>query len=119
MGAGLTTFLSAHWLLALSVPAAGTMAFFAMGLALTLNLLNIQYYNSGGRAKEFLAEIAKVPLTWIVMGVVLGLQLLAIYVPVLHEILGTAYVAPLHLLLPVGAALAATVLTFLTLDTRA
>jgi P-type Ca2+ transporter type 2C len=100
MVGGLCAYLLCTLGLKLPVPVAGTTAFCTLALIQTLNLFNVQALNAGENRRAFMAELTSTPITWIVLAIAMGLQVLAIYVPGVNTLLGTTP-------LPVSAAIVA------------
>ncbi len=115
MGAGLGVFLVSHKVFNHPLEVSSTLSFTTMALAQTLHLLNIQAAHAGGSKLEFLTEIAKVPLTWIILALTVGLQLAAVYIPVLHPVLGTVSLEPLLWWMPLAFTLGMMVVSLLVI----
>lgn len=88
MVAGICAYLLCTLVLKLPAPIAGTAAFCTLALAQTLNLFNVQALNAGENRRNFIAELTSTPITWVVLGVALALQVLAIYVPGINTLIG-------------------------------
>jgi P-type Ca2+ transporter type 2C len=97
MAAGLGVFLGATLGLGMKLAEAGTLAFCAMAFAQTFNLLNVMYYQAGGRLTVFLVEVKSVPSVWMVLVGAVLLQVAAVYVPFFNNIFNTVPVSPLYL----------------------
>jgi magnesium-transporting ATPase (P-type) len=102
---GMISYLVPIINLKLSHAEAGTLAFCALGLAQTLNLFNIQAYRRNHDRETFWSDLLTTPVTWIVLIGAIVLELLAVYITPVSQLLGTASPDPLHLLIPAGAAI--------------
>lgn len=112
-GSAVITFYGAHYLLGQDIMQSATLAFCAMAFGLMFNMFNIQFYNAGGRLADAMDEMARAPITWIVLALTFGLQVGAIYIPMLQDVLNTTLFSPILWALPLGASLVMT--TFATL----
>jgi magnesium-transporting ATPase (P-type) len=96
--------LGAYFLcaMALKLPAttAGTAAFCTLALAQTLNLFNVQALNAGENRRAFMRELTSTPITWLVIGVALVLQAVAVYLPGVNTLMGAVPLPPLAAALP-------------------
>lgn len=89
MAAALGAYAACVFLLKLSPSVAGTVAFCTLAISQTFNLFNVQALNAGEQKRDFLKELASTPMTWIVIGLVLVLQAITVYTPLLNKIMGT------------------------------
>lgn len=91
------------------VPVAQSAAFCALAFAQTFNLFNVQCLNAGENKRNFLQEVSSTPITWVVLGLALFLQMLTLYIPGINAILGTTplpfAMAPLPIAMGAGAIL--------------
>ncbi|MBX2861439.1 MAG: cation-transporting P-type ATPase [Vampirovibrio sp.] len=117
--AGLGTFVVSVVVLELPPDVAGTLTFCTMAFAQTLNLLNIQSLSSRGGSRSIVKEMFTSPILWLVGFLALALQVAAVYVPVLQQILSTTPIDPTLWVIPAGFAVGMTALSLVLIDTRA
>ncbi|MGE0201250.1 MAG: cation-translocating P-type ATPase [Candidatus Melainabacteria bacterium] len=98
----------------LSVAESGTLAFSTMAFCQALHWINVQYLHSGRNAASVIAMAAQAPITWIVTLLIVALQCVAVYLPVMNSMLGTVPVPMAGL---AGALVAAAGMTMLTCKT--
>lgn len=115
MAAALGAYAACVFLLKLAVPVAGTVAFCTLAISQTFNLFNVQALNAGEQKRDFVKELASTPMTWIVIGLVLALQAITVYTPLLNTIMGTTPLPLLAAGLPLVCGLGAVLFSLKTM----
>ena len=118
MGGALAIYLVSLLVLKQPPAEAGTLAFCTLAFAQGLHFITVQYSVYEGSLGQFTADMAKMPITWLVLGITMGLQLLVVYVPVLHPLLGTTTVSPIFMATAFLYATGAMLLSCLLMEMR-
>ncbi len=80
------------YLLKLTPAISATAAFWTLAINQTLHLFNVQTAQSNVLQNRpvTLSELFSTPITWVVIGLAIGLQALTVYTPIFNSIMGTA-----------------------------